>query len=88
MVEEILLDVHGLEPPEPFERATETLRGLRPGQYLKLMIARRPRLLYPWLAEHGFRELTRELAEGRFEVCIWLTSDADCGAAIAGQGRD
>ena len=80
--EEILLDVCGLEPPEPFERATETLRGLLPGQYLKLVIPRRPRLLYPWMEEHGFLETTREVAEDQFAVYIWRADDQDCGAVI------
>ena len=83
MPEEILLDVRGLEPPEPFEQATETLRGLQPGQYLKLLIPRRPRLLYPWLAEQGFLEHTREVAEDQFEVYIWRAVDRSCTATIA-----
>ena len=83
MPEEILLDVCDLEPPEPFERATETLRDLQPGQYLKLIIPRRPRLLYPWLAEQGFLEHTREVQEDMYEIYIWHGRDRSCSETIA-----
>lgn len=82
MPEEILLDVCDLEPPEPFERATETLAGLEPGQYLKLVIPRRPRLLYPWLAQHGFLEHTLEAAQDQYVVYIWHTNDHSCSKTI------
>ena len=84
MPEEILLDACDLEPPEPFERATETLAELQPGQYLKLVIPRRPRLLYPWLEQHGFLEYTRETAPDRHEVYIWHESDCSCAEFITG----
>jgi len=83
MPEEIFLDVCGLEPPEPFERATAALRALQPGQYLKLIIPRQPRLLYPWLAQQGFLECTREAAPDRFEVYVWRAGDRDCSETIA-----
>lgn len=80
---EILLDVRELEPPEPFERATEALRILQRGQYLKLIIPRRPRLLYPWIEEQGYRELTKEVSEDLFEIYIWHADDNECADAIA-----
>jgi len=78
-----LLDVRGLEPPEPFEQATETLRGLQPGQYLKLIIPRRPRLLYPWLEEHDFLVHTIAVQDDLFELYIWRGSDYSCAETIA-----
>lgn len=84
MPEEILLDVCGLEPPEPFEQATEMLRILQPGQYLKLIIPRRPHLLYPWLAEQGFLEHTREARDDLFEIYIWRETDRSCAGLITG----
>ena len=88
MVEQVLLDAHDLEPPEPFERATAALRGLQPGQYLKLLIPRRPRMLYPWLDEHGFEQHTLEAAPDAFEVYIWLHGDRACADAITGTRTD
>jgi len=88
MPEEIILDVRDLEPPEPFERATETLRFLQQGQYVKLLIPRQPRLLYPWLTEHGFLEITREVDEDMVEVYIWHGNDRSCAETIADLVRD
>jgi uncharacterized protein (DUF2249 family) len=74
-VREITLDVRELEPPEPYERATETLLDLPEGHYVRMISRRRPRLLYPWLEEMGFHERTREHGAGHFEIFIWAESD-------------
>lgn len=84
MSEEILLDVRDLEPPEPFERVTETLQDLQQGQYLKVIIPRRPRMLYPWLEEHGFLERTSEVQDDLFEVYVWRAGDPGCTETITG----
>ncbi len=80
--EEITLDVCDLEPPIPYELATKTLKELQPGQYLRLIIPRRPGLLYPWLEEHGFSETTQEHSDDSFEILIWASNDTDTGEAI------
>lgn len=83
--EEITLDVCDLEPPEPYELATATLKKLRTGQFIRLLIPRRPRLLYPWLAQHGFSEITRQSSAGLFEIFIWHSLDRDTEAEITGK---
>jgi hypothetical protein len=80
---EITLDACDLEPPEPYELATAALKQLQPGQYLRLLIPRQPRLLYPWLIENGFQERTRPIGEDLFEVYIWSGTDADTGREIS-----
>jgi uncharacterized protein (DUF2249 family) len=80
---EIILDVRDLEPPEPYERATEVLQRLQAGQYVRMISPRRPRLLYPWLAERGFSEDTRQQKEGLYEIFIWSTVDIETGRRIA-----
>lgn len=80
--EEITLDVCDLEPPEPYELATAALQDLQPGQFVRLLIPRRPRLLYPWLLEHGFSEITRQTNEDLFEIFIWSEEDRDTEAEI------
>lgn len=77
MAEEITLDVCDQEPPIPYELATKTLKKLQPGQYLRLIISRRPRLLYPWLEEHDFSEVTRQCNDDLFEIYIWGIDDSD-----------
>ena len=74
-VEQITLDACDLEPPEPYELATANLKNLQPGQFVRLLIPRRPRLLYPWLSEHGFSEITRQSHDDVFEIFIWSTDD-------------
>jgi TusA-related sulfurtransferase len=80
--EEITLDVMDLEPPEPFERVTEALGKLEPGQYIRIDLRRRPMLLYPWLAEHGFAEQTRQIDDDVYCILIWSASDPETEKAI------
>lgn len=80
---EIILDVRDLEPPEPYERATEVLQRLQAGQYVRMISPRRPRLLYPWLADRGFREDTRQRGEDLYEIFIWSAVDIETGKLIA-----
>jgi hypothetical protein len=82
---EITLDACDLEPPEPYELATATLKNLQAGEYVRLLIPRQPRLLYPWLAEHGFREKTRQVDADRYEVYIWRVDDTGTGAELIGR---
>lgn len=77
MANAVLLDVSDLEPPEPFERSTAAAAGLAPGEYLVMVHRMEPRLLYPWLAEHGFRQVTRTRSDGMVELLIWRTEDAE-----------
>lgn len=82
-VEVITLDVREMEPPEPYELATSTLRELRPGQYVHLISVRRPIMLYPWLQERGFSEDTHQRGEDLFDIYIWATADTETEAGLA-----
>ena len=83
VAEEITLDACDLEPPEPYELATANLNKLQPGQFVRLLIPRRPRLLYPWLSDHGFSEITRQSDDDLFEIFIWSTDDRDTAVEIS-----
>lgn len=83
---ELTLDVRGLEPPEPYEQATALLKRLQPGQYVRMISPRRPRLLYPWLQQHGFREITLERNPDLFEILIWAVADEVAAAAVKSLG--
>jgi len=85
---ESVLDVRELEPPEPYQLATDTLTHLTPGRYVKMISRRAPRLLYPWLEEHGFDELTREISADRFEIYIWIKDDFATGEYLREYGPD
>lgn len=66
----IIVDVRGLEPPQPMVRVLERLDGLGPGQELLVVHDRRPMFLYPLLEERGFVHESREAGPGRVEILI------------------
>ncbi len=51
----IVLDVRGLEPPEPMQRTLEQLEQMPPRTALLQINARVPQFLIPMLEERGFR---------------------------------
>ena len=55
---EMVLDVRGLEPPEPMVRVLQSLDGLPVGGELVVLHERRPMFLYPQLDERGFAHET------------------------------
>jgi len=65
-----VLDVRGLEPPEPMVKILERLDTLAPGQRLVVLHERRPMLLYPQLDERGFLHGTEELGPGLVRIVI------------------
>lgn len=78
---EVELDCRDLEPPEPYERATAALRSLAPGAYLKLLVPRRPQMLYPWLQDHGY--VARTLEYGDDHCVVYACRDGDQAAVAA-----
>jgi uncharacterized protein (DUF2249 family) len=65
-----VLDVRGLEPPEPMVQILERLDTLRPGQRLVVLHERRPMLLYPQLDERGFLHDTEEVEPGLVRIVV------------------
>lgn len=65
------LDVRGLEPPEPMQRALDALDSLQPGEQLRMLLHREPFPLYTKLREHGFTHRTTQLADDCYEILIW-----------------
>lgn len=68
---DILLDVCGLEPPEPLERVLEALSTLPHGRRLCMLIDREPRPLYRILDENGFMHQAHCRADFLYEILIW-----------------
>jgi uncharacterized protein (DUF2249 family) len=66
----VLIDVRGLEPPEPMVRILEQLDVLVPGAVLEVLHERRPMFLYPQLEERGFLHETDEPAPGLVRIRI------------------
>jgi uncharacterized protein (DUF2249 family) len=67
----IMLDVRGLEPPEPMERVLGALSTLGAGEQLLMIIDRQPRPLYRILQNNGYNYRETFKPEGIFEILIW-----------------
>ena len=66
----IVLDVRGLEPPQPMVRVLEEIDRLGPGAELEVHHDRRPMFLYPQLDERGFTHETDEPEPGLVRILI------------------
>ncbi len=69
--DDIVLDVCGLEPPEPLERVLEALSSLPSGRRLCVIIGREPIPLYRILEQNGYAHQTRCREDFLYEVLIW-----------------
>lgn len=67
-----LLDVGGLEPPEPMVRILEALDTLSDSESLRVLIDREPVPLYRILLRNGYQYRTTPQDDQRYEVLIWL----------------
>lgn len=68
---DIILDVCGLEPPEPLERVLDALSRMEPGQRLRMIIGREPIPLYQILQRNNYNYQTRCRDDYLYEVLIW-----------------
>ena len=66
-----VLDIRGLEPPQPMVRVLEEIEKLPTGTRLEVHHDRRPLLLYPQLEHRGFRHETDEPQPGLVRIRIW-----------------
>ena len=74
MGREIVLDVRGMDPPEPLERVLETIDSFVPGDVLKLVIDCQPQPLYRILDRNGFAFREKPGTESLYEILIWRES--------------
>ncbi|MFA5529529.1 MAG: DUF2249 domain-containing protein [Thiohalomonadaceae bacterium] len=78
---EQLLDVSGLEPPEPLVQTLAAAEGLPAGTYLRMLHRRDPCLLPGNLSQRGFTFVQRPGRRTAVEVFIWRENDAAAEAA-------
>ncbi len=81
-LQEVLLDVSDLEPPEPLEKTLDTAETLKPGQYLRMLHRRDPCMLYGNLDNNGFKYLQREGSTTAVELFIWREGDTEAASAV------
>ena len=84
----LVLDVRGLQPPEPLERTLEALEGMPAGRALLQVNDRVPAFLLPLLDERDYRYRIGEDARGTL-VTIWrgggpLLTEREAWEALAG----
>ena len=65
-----VIDVRGLEPPQPMVKVLEAIDRLEPGVELEVRHDRRPTLLYPLLDERGYVHDTDEPEPGLVRIRI------------------
>jgi uncharacterized protein (DUF2249 family) len=66
----VILDVRGLEPPQPMVRVLQEAQGLAMGAVLEVLHERRPIFLYPQLEERGFDHDTDEPEPGLIRILV------------------
>ncbi len=67
---EILLNAMELEHPEPLERAAQMMRMLKDGEYLHLLIRRKPTPLLQICDSQNFRYRIIKIHESRYHILI------------------
>lgn len=68
---DIVIDVCGLEPPEPLEKVLDALSRLDEKQRLRVIIGREPFPLYRILENNGYAYQTHSREDYLYEVLIW-----------------
>ncbi|HEY9052687.1 MAG TPA: DUF2249 domain-containing protein [Gammaproteobacteria bacterium] len=82
MSNEIVVDVHELQPPEPMELALNALDKLGDGDYIKMIHRMQPMPLYRILDENGFRYKAITGTTSAFDIYIWRASDKAAQQAV------
>ncbi len=72
----VVLDVRGLEPPEPMVRTLEALERLPEGGTLVQLNVREPQFLFPQLEARGFAYEVRRQGDDVVRVVIRRRADA------------
>ena len=74
---ERILDVSTLEPCEPLQRILEALKGLKQGEYLRVLHRMEPLPLYQILSRQGFTWRLEKGEKTPVELFIWQISDQE-----------
>jgi len=72
---EVTLDARELEPPEPFERASEIVRQLQPGHYLRMLHRRVPYPLFDYCQPLSLDHAVIEDGDALYQILIYFPQD-------------
>lgn len=67
----VVLDVRGMQPPEPLERVIETIGDFGPGDTLKLVIDCEPKPLFRILEANRYAWRMAPGEHSLYEITIW-----------------
>ncbi|CAG1004586.1 hypothetical protein BURK1_03127 [Burkholderiales bacterium] len=67
----VVLDVRGMQPPEPIERVLETIGDFHAGDTLKLVIDCEPKPLFRILQANDYSWRVEPGTESNYEITIW-----------------
>lgn len=67
-----VLDVRGMQPPEPLERVLTVVGDFRPGDTLRLVIDCEPRPLFRILQQNGYAWRSEPGSASLYEITIWM----------------
>jgi uncharacterized protein (DUF2249 family) len=67
---EVFLDLRGLYPPEPMERALDALANLQAGQHVRILIDREPVPLFRILERNGYGYRSLQETPGIYSIVI------------------
>jgi TusA-related sulfurtransferase len=71
MARHLVLDIRGLEPPEPLERVLAAIADFGHGDTLRILSNFEPTPLYRILERDGFRHHVEAGADAPCEITIW-----------------
>jgi TusA-related sulfurtransferase len=71
MARHLVLDIRGLEPPEPMERVLTAIADFGQGDTLRILSNFEPTPLYRILERDGFRHHVEAGADAPCEITIW-----------------
>ena len=74
---ERLLDVRDMEPPEPLERVLAEMETLQREERIRMIHRREPHLLFPMLAREQFAYEVTLTPGHEFHILIWRKPDAN-----------
>jgi uncharacterized protein (DUF2249 family) len=69
-LDEIYLDLRGMQPPEPMERTLDALEQLLLGQQVRIVIDREPVPLFRILERNDYTYRCTQTSPGLFEIVI------------------
>jgi Uncharacterized conserved protein (DUF2249) len=75
MSTEITLDAREMVPPQPFEQATEILRQLQQGQYMRMLHRRAPYPLFEFCLAMGLSYQILESNSVPYEIVFYFPTD-------------